>query len=51
MAVPTSMAGATVLTVGMPPGNHHVMGAALTVEPMGSAAAAPEGKELAHLML
>jgi hypothetical protein len=51
MTVPTSMTGATVLTVGMPPGNHTVMGAALTVEPMGSAAPAPEGKELAHLML
>jgi hypothetical protein len=40
-----------VLTVAMPPGNHTVMGAALTMEESGSAAPAPQGKELAHLML
>ena len=40
------------LTLPMPPIGGTVMGAALTLEPMGSSAAAePEGKELAHLML
>ena len=51
MAVPTSVGAATVLTVGMPPGNHNVMGAALTMEASGSVAPAPQGVELAHLML
>jgi len=39
------------LTLPMPPSGGQVMGAALTLEPMGSSSAAPEGKELAHLML
>jgi anti-sigma-K factor RskA len=39
------------LTMPMPPSGGQVMGAALTLEPMGSSSAAPEGKELAHLML
>ena len=51
VAVPTSVGAATVLTVAMPPGNFKVTGAALTMEAAASAAAAPQGKELAHLML
>jgi len=39
------------LTLPMPPTGGPVMGAALTMEPMGSASSQPEGKELAHLML
>ncbi|HEU5154098.1 MAG TPA: anti-sigma factor [Gemmatimonadales bacterium] len=39
------------LTLPMPPSGGPVMGAALTIEPMGSSSAQPEGKELAHLML
>jgi hypothetical protein len=39
------------LTLPMPPSGGPVMGAALTMEPMGSASPQPEGKELAHLML
>jgi hypothetical protein len=51
VAVPTSVGAATVLTVAMPPGNFQVKGAALTMEEAASAAAAPQGKELAHLIL
>jgi hypothetical protein len=51
MAVPTNVGAATVLTVAMPPGNFQVKGAALTMEEAASAAAAPQGKELAHLIL
>ncbi len=51
VAVPTSVGAATVLTVAMPPGNFQVTGAALTMEESTSAAAAPQGKELAHLIL
>lgn len=44
--------GAVVLTLGMPSGGGRVMGASLSVEPMGMPAdAPPQGKELAHLML
>ncbi|MEO8635972.1 MAG: anti-sigma factor [Gemmatimonadales bacterium] len=51
LAVPTSVGAATVLTLAMPPGNYQVKGAALTMEASASAAPAPQGKELAHLML
>lgn len=39
------------MTLPMPKEGGTVMGAALTMEPAGSVSAAPEGKELAHLML
>jgi hypothetical protein len=39
------------MTLPMPPSGGAVMGAALTLEPEGSASAAPRGKELAHLMM
>lgn len=39
------------LTLGMPPGDAVVRGAALTMEPEGSSGAAPKGPELAHLEL
>lgn len=39
------------MTLPMPPSGGTVMGAALTIEAAGSAAAEPQGKELAHLML
>ncbi len=39
------------LTLPMPPSGGPVMGAALTLEPRGSASPGPEGKELAHLMM
>ena len=51
VAVPTNVGAATVLTLGMPPGNYQVKGASLTMEESGSAAPAPQGKELAHLIL
>ena len=51
VAVPTSVGAATVLTVAMPPGDFQVTGASLTMEESGSAAPAPQGKELAHLIL
>lgn len=40
-----------LLTLGMPPGNAVVRGAALTMEPEGSSGSAPKGPELAHLEL
>lgn len=39
------------LTLGMPPGDAIVRGAALTMEPEGSSGSAPKGPELAHLMM
>ena len=39
------------VTLGMPPEGGAVMGAALTLEPMGGQSPGPKGKELAHLML
>ena len=40
-----------LLTLGMPPGDAVVRGAALTMEPEGSSGSAPKGPELAHLEL
>jgi len=39
------------MTLPMPKQGGTVMGAALTMEPAGSVSPAPEGRELAHLML
>ena len=44
-------AGSTMFTTGMPETGGAVLGAALTVEPLGAATGPPQGKELAHLML
>jgi anti-sigma-K factor RskA len=49
--VKTGEATPAFLTLPMPPTGGTVMGAALTLEPMGSSSPGPEGKELAHLML
>jgi hypothetical protein len=40
-----------MFTTGMPETGGAVLGAALTVEPLGVATGPPQGKELAHLML
>ncbi len=40
-----------LLTLPMPPNARNVMGAALTIEPMGASGAAPAGVELVHLMM
>ncbi len=44
-------AGSTMFTTGMPKTGGAVLGAALTMEPLGAATGPPQGKELAHLML
>jgi anti-sigma-K factor RskA len=44
-------AGSMMFTTGMPETGGAVLGAALTVEPLGVATGPPQGKELAHLML
>ncbi len=44
-------AGSKMFTTGMPEAGGAVLGAALTVEPLGAATGPPRGKELAHLML
>jgi hypothetical protein len=44
-------AGSMMFTTGMPETGGIVLGAALTVEPLGPATGPPQGKELAHLML
>jgi anti-sigma-K factor RskA len=46
-----SGAGSTMFTTGMPETGGAVLGAALTVEPLGAATGPPRGKELAHLRL
>jgi anti-sigma-K factor RskA len=43
--------GSTMFTTGMPETGGAVLGAALTMEPLGTANGPPQGKELAHLML
>lgn len=43
--------GSTMFTTGMPKTGGAVLGAALTMEPLGAATGPPQGKELAHLML
>lgn len=40
-----------IFTTGMPPGDGEVLGAALTIEPMGGGSGPPKGRELAHVML
>jgi hypothetical protein len=40
-----------MFTTGMPETGGAVLGAALTMEPVGAATGPPRGKELAHLML
>jgi anti-sigma-K factor RskA len=47
----TAGAGPVMFTTGMPETGGAVLGAALTVEPLGVAKGPPQGKELAHLML
>lgn len=44
-------AGSTMFTTGMPETGGAVLGAALTVEPLGAATGPPRGRQLAHLML
>jgi anti-sigma-K factor RskA len=44
-------AASTMFTTGMPKTGGAVLGAALTMEPLGAATGPPRGKELAHLML
>ena len=44
-------AGSMMFTTGMPKTGGAVLGAALTMEPLGAATGPPRGKELAHLML
>jgi anti-sigma-K factor RskA len=44
-------AGSMMFTTGMPETGGAVLGAALTMEPLGAATGPPRGKELAHLML
>lgn len=51
VAVPTDDRAPAFLILPMPPGTAPVMGAALTMEAEGSSALAPQGAELAHLML
>ncbi|HXI19766.1 MAG TPA: anti-sigma factor, partial [Gemmatimonadales bacterium] len=51
VAVQTDARSPALLTLPMPPTGGHVMGGALTMEPVGSTGAQPEGPELAHLML
>jgi len=43
--------GSMMFTTGMPKTGGAVLGAALTVEPLGTATGPPQGKQLAHLML
>lgn len=43
--------GSMMFTTGMPKSGGAVLGAALTMEPLGAATGPPQGKELAHLML
>ena len=43
--------GSMMFTTGMPKTGGAVLGAALTMEPLGAATGPPQGKELAHLML
>jgi hypothetical protein len=49
--VQTQMGWPAFVTLGMPRAPGKVMGAALTMEPVGSDNPAPEGPQLAHLML
>ena len=44
-------AGSTMFTTGMPETGGAVLGAALTMEPLGAATGPPRGRQLAHLML
>lgn len=44
-------AGSTMFTTGMPETGGAVLGAALTVKPLGVSTGPPQGKELAHLVL
>jgi anti-sigma-K factor RskA len=44
-------AGSKMFTTGMPETGGAVLGAALTLEPLGVATGPPQGKQLAHLML
>ena len=50
-AILASGAGSTMFTTGMPETGGAVLGAALTLEPLGAATGPPQGRELAHLML
>lgn len=50
-AILVAGAGSTMFTTGMPKAGGAVLGAALTMEPLGAATGPPQGKELAHLML
>jgi len=49
--VNTSPEHPAVLTMGMPKEGGNVLGAALTVEPVGATTGPPQGQVLAHLML
>ena len=49
--VHTSPEHPAVLTMGMPKEGGNVLGAALTVEPVGATTGPPQGQVLAHLML
>jgi len=49
--VNTSLEHRAVLTMGMPKEGGNVLGAALTVEPVGTTGGPPQGQVLAHLML
>jgi anti-sigma-K factor RskA len=50
-AILVADAGSMMFTTGMPETGGTVLGAALTVEPLGVETGPPQGKELAHLML
>jgi anti-sigma-K factor RskA len=50
-ALLASGAGSMMFTTGMPETGGAVLGAALTVEPLGAATGPPRGRELAHVML
>jgi hypothetical protein len=47
----TPGSGSTMFTTGMPASGGAVLGAALTLEPIGPATGPPRGKSLVHLML
>ncbi len=50
-AILVAGAGSTMFTTGMPKTGGAVLGAALTMEPLGVSTGPPQGKELAHLVL
>ena len=50
-AIPGGGSLPTMFTTGMPPTGGTVLGAALTMEPMGAESGPPRGKTLVHLML